>query len=135
MSNTRLEKKILEYIQDTSKTSPSSDFYSEEEAATRKDLEKIESKVKIHSWIIVGSFVAILVAFCGFVFSTICFHINANEYFRDIYELDKSFNQFENQNYIKSREILEIKQENQKMLDIANCLESKKYWQYEECFK
>ena len=81
------EKKINKYIHGLTKTLSEAGLYREEEVATKEDIEKIKSKVKIHSWIMVGVIVAMLVAFCGFVVDTIIFHIAYDKYFEDVYYL------------------------------------------------
>jgi hypothetical protein len=57
----------------------------------------------------------------------------ADKYFDKYLELNKFVNDLNNAT--KDQKISELSKQNDKLINITECLKNKKYWQYEQCFK
>lgn len=83
-------------------------LYREEEASTPDEIKSLKSTVKVHSWILIGAFIIIFIAFIGFIFDAIYFHINNSKYFENVYEL-KNYQKQEIDNVKNDVDILKNK--------------------------
>lgn len=103
------KNKIYESVKGLTEVLSEAGLYNEEEISTEGELKEIKATIKIHSWIIIGVFVVVAVAFLGFVFDAIYFHITNNEAYRSSNgqygELQKSINEYTILNYEKLNEI------------------------------
>lgn len=81
------ENKIYKSVKGLTEALSQAGLYREEEVSTPDEIKHIKSTIKIHSWVIIGVFIVVFIAFIGFIFDALYFHINNSKYFDNVYEL------------------------------------------------
>jgi len=96
---------------------------------------------KLYKWLY-GIVVAAVIAFFFILFDfikekevIINYGSLADKYFDRYIELNNSFYNLDKEFIKKDQKIMELENENTKLSEKINCLESKRYWQFEECFR
>ena len=87
MKNDNPSNKIYNSIKGLTEALGQAGLYKEEEVKTPDEIKGLKAKVTIHSWILIGVAIVVVVAFAGFVIDAIYFHITNNRYDDELYKI------------------------------------------------
>lgn len=76
--------KIYESIKGLTEALSQAGLYKEQEVSTEDEIKKLKFTLKVHSGIMISVFIVVVLAFVGFVFDALYFHITNNKYFENV---------------------------------------------------